>query len=190
MIIFDSRSICLACVTFVIGCPAPVETALDARDAVVDAGTVVVDAGVHLVDAGAAAAVTVIDAGPGDITVVEQMVDAGHIGDGTDTGEGVPPVVKVNKDQLAQAVTSIHNRLLVKPKDKALSTAALEKLASTATGKPVERVRRTAGTFFLVQFAPTTPPRSRADQQRLITALQKTGAFTVVEGDQLMTIKH
>ncbi len=166
-----------------IGCTAPVDTALDARDAVVDAG-------IHPVDAGAAAAVTVIDAGPGDITVVGQIVDAGHIGDGTDTGEGVPPVVKVNKDQLAQAVTSIHNRLLVKPKDKALSPDALEKLASKATGKRVERVRRTAGTFFLVQFAPTTPPRTKVDQQRLITALQKTGAFTVVEGDQLMTIKH
>jgi hypothetical protein len=182
MTIFDSRSICLACVTFVIGCPAPIDTALDARDAVVDAGTVAVDAGV--------AAVAVVDAGAATIPVIEQMVDAGHMGDGTDTGAGVPPVVKADKDHMASAITAVHNRLLVKPKDKSLSPAALEKLASTATGKPVERVRRTAGTFFLVQFAPTSPARSRADQQRLITALQKTGAFTVVEGDQLMTIKH
>ena len=183
MTILDSRSSLVALVMSAIGCTSSVETAPDA-------GTAAVDAGAPLVDAGVVAVGAVVDAGPATIPVVEQLVDAGHMGDGTDTGEGLPPVVKVDKDQLATAITAVHNRVLVKPKDKGVSPDALEKLASKATGKRIERVRRTAGTFFLLQFAPTSPPRTRADQQRLISALQKTGAFTVVEGDQLMTIKH
>jgi len=188
MTILPARLVTLALLALASACPSRVDTALEARDAVADAGATVVDAGI-VVDAGGAV-VAVTDAGPGDVPVVEQLVDAGHIGDGVDTGEGVPPVVKADKEQLTRAVTAIHNRVLVKPKDKGVSPDALEKLASKATGKRVELVRRTAGTFFLLQFAPTSPARTRADQQRLISALQKTGAFTVVEGDQLMTIKN
>jgi hypothetical protein len=87
------------------------------------------------------------------------------------------------------ASVAIFNRLLVKPGVKALGQDALETLVEKATGQRVQSVRRTAGTFWLVQMAPTSPPRTRADQQRLIRVLNQSGAFTVVEADQRMTIK-
>jgi hypothetical protein len=83
----------------------------------------------------------------------------------------------------------IHDRLLVKPKDASLSAANLERMVEKQLSAKVQTVRRTAGSFWLVQLSPTSPPRTKQDQERAIARLEKSGTFAHVEGDQLMTIK-
>lgn len=141
-----------------------------------------------------------------DVPLVQDEVDAGHIddtdGDHIDAGTGgeagaegiavdgpgTPPGHTGPKVDPIQV--TIFNRLLVKPKDSALGAGQVQAIAEAATGATVAKVRRTAGTFWLVEFAPTSPPRKAAEQKALIAALQKQGGFTVVEGDQIMTIKQ
>ena len=192
-----SAQLCALAMGLLPGCsPSPVPEAVPAVDAgvvvpaVVDAGvvvTAVVDAGgvvpAVVVDAGVP---VVIDAGVVDVPVVETQVDAGHLGDGA-VDAGRAAAVR-GEAAPSGASVAIFNRLLVKPGVKALGPDALAALVEKATGQRVQVVRRTAGTFFLVQMAPTSPARTRADQQRLIRVLDQTGAFTVVEADQLMTI--
>ncbi len=140
-----------------------------------------------VVDAGNDASV---DAGNADVPVVETQVDAGHIGDPNAEPLAVdgPTINKDNKVDPIQV--TIFNRLIVKPKAKGLTPQAVQELAEEATGKKVATVRRTAGTFFLIQFEPAKPARKLADQQKLMADLNKSGAFANIEGDQLMTIKH
>ena len=139
------------------------------------------------------------DAGADDIPVVADQVDAGHIGDGSDgdevdghatangTGvEGIPGSgPKVDPIQV-----TIFNRILAKANDNTLNPGQVQALAEGATKATVLRVRRTAATFWLIEFAPTSPPRKAADQAALIAALKKVGSFKIVEGDQVMTIKQ
>ena len=166
-----SAQLCALALGLLPGCsPSPVPEAVSAAVVVVDAGVVV----------------AVVDAGVVDVPVVETQVDAGHLGDGA-VDAGRAAAVR-GEAAPSGASVAIFNRLLVKPGVKALGLDALAALVEKATGQSVQVVRRTAGTFFLVQMAPTSPVRTRADQQRLIRVLDKTGAFTVVEADQLMTI--
>ena len=166
-----SAQLCALALGLLPGCsPSPVPEAVSAAVVVVDAGVVV----------------AVVDAGVVDVPVVETQVDAGHLGDGA-VDAGRAAAVR-GEAAPSGASVAIFNRLLVKPGVKALGPDALAALVEKATGQSVQVVRRTAGTFFLVQMAPTSPVRTRADQQRLIRVLDKTGAFTVVEADQLMTI--
>jgi hypothetical protein len=177
-----SAQLCALAVGLLPGCsPSPVQEAVPA--VVVDAG--VVPAAVVVVDAGVVVP-AVVDAGVVDVPVVETQVDAGHLGDGA-VDAGRAAAVR-GEAAPSGASVAIFNRLLVKPGVKALGQDALETLVEKATGQRVQSVRRTAGTFWLVQMAPTSPPRTRADQQRLIRVLNQSGAFTVVEADQLMTI--
>lgn len=166
-----SAQLCALALGLLPGCsPSPVPEAVSAAVVVVDAGVVV----------------AVVDAGVVDVPVVETQVDAGHLGDGA-VDAGRAAAVR-GEAAPSGASVAIFNRLLVKPGVKALGPDALAALVEKATGQSVQVVRRTAGTFFLVQMAPTSPVRTRADQQRLIRVLDKTGAFIVVEADQLMTI--
>ena len=166
-----SAQLCALALGLLPGCsPSPVPEAVSAAVVVVDAGVVV----------------AVVDSGVVDVPVVETQVDAGHLGDGA-VDAGRAAAVR-GEAAPSGASVAIFNRLLVKPGVKALGPDALAALVEKATGQSVQVVRRTAGTFFLVQMAPTSPVRTRADQQRLIRVLDKTGAFTVVEADQLMTI--
>lgn len=166
-----SAQLCALALGLLPGCsPSPLPEAVSAAVVVVDAGVVV----------------AVVDAGVVDVPVVETQVDAGHLGDGA-VDAGRAAAVR-GEAAPSGASVAIFNRLLVKPGVKALGPDALAALVEKATGQSVQVVRRTAGTFFLVQMAPTSPVRTRADQQRLIRVLDKTGAFTVVEADQLMTI--
>jgi len=163
-------------------CPSP--------SAVVDAG--VVDAGAVAVDAGA----VVVDAGPpalvdgGSVPIVETIVDAGTMAAVPAPPSTPPPPEPTAKPDTTHPVTGfIHDRLLVKPKDGALSAANIERMVEKQLSAKVQTVRRTAGTFWLVQLAPTSPPRTKQDQERAVARLKKSGTFANVEGDQLMTIK-
>jgi hypothetical protein len=155
-------------------------------------------------DAGSEAPAAVADAG--DIPVVEEAVDAGHMADqvGKDAGvvvDGHAPVdvvvdagavVKDPKDVVKPQVppaSVVWNRVMVKAKSKDSNAQALQELVEDVTKAKTLRVRRTAGTFWLIEFEPTNPPRQKPDQEKLIAALQATGAFAVVEGDQLLQLK-
>jgi hypothetical protein len=131
------------------------------------------------------------------VPTVEAQVDAGHMGDApvqppapvvaTPDAVNTPiaPVAKVDPIQV-----TIFNRVMVRPTEKGLTMQAVQEIAENATGQKVESIRRTAGVFWLLQFAPTTPPRTKAEQQQLIADLKaKTQAFKSVEGDQIMTIR-
>jgi hypothetical protein len=132
------------------------------------------------------------------VPTVETLVDAGHVGDAPAPVVATPdavtpdpvntplaPVAKVDPIQV-----TIFNRLIVRPLEKGLTMQQVQEIAENATGQKVETIRRTAGVFWLLQFAPTTPPRTKADQQQLIADLKaKTQAFKSVEGDQVMTIR-
>jgi hypothetical protein len=131
------------------------------------------------------------------VPTVETQVDAGHVGDApavpSEAAVATPdpvntplaPVAKVDPIQV-----TIFNRVMVRPTEKGLTMQAVQEIAENATGQKVESIRRTAGVFWLLQFAPTTPPRTKAEQQQLIADLKaKTQAFKSVEGDQVMTIR-
>ncbi|MBM4282906.1 MAG: hypothetical protein FJ137_19860 [Deltaproteobacteria bacterium] len=140
----------------------------------------------------------VVDAGSdatGAVPVVDAVVDAGHLSDAPATGTattmptgavgiGRPPPVKVDP-----ITVTIFNRVLAKTKTRDLNPGQVQELAASLTGQKVERARRTAGTFWLIQFAPTTPPRGKAEQQQLIAQLKAGGDFEFVEADQVMTVK-
>lgn len=131
------------------------------------------------------------------VPTVETQVDAGHMGDAPAPAVATPvatpdavntptaPVAKVDPIQV-----TIFNRVIVRPTEKGLTMQQVQEIAENATGQKVETIRRTAGVFWLLQFAPTTPPRTKAEQQQLIADLKaKTTAFKTVEGDQVMTIR-
>jgi hypothetical protein len=84
---------------------------------------------------------------------------------------------------------TIFNRYLVKPKGQALPDGELKRLVEEATGAKVQTMRRTAVGYWLVQLEAATPPRTAEDQQKIIEQLQASGAFAVVERDQIMQIK-
>lgn len=136
------------------------------------------------------------DAGGGAVPTVAEMVDGGHMNDAhvATNGNGKPPKPVLeggtgkdaDKDGLNVV---IWNRVMVKVKNKDLSPSDLQETVELATGAKVEKIRKTAGTFWLVQFAPTVPHRKQADQQKLIASLKSSGAFAIVEGDQIMKIK-
>ena len=142
-----------------------------------DAGTVTAHTG------------TATDAGP--IPVVSAQVDAGHMGDGNNAKpqiDGHAPINGINPDlPLKQQV---FNRLLVKPTNKDLATAEqVTAFVEAKTGQKLEKVRKTAGTFWLLQFAPVVPARDKAKQDALMAKLKDTKAFAVVEPDQVMQLK-
>jgi hypothetical protein len=188
------RRLCAAFVLAVLGaCPtSPATVDAGAVDggaaAVVDA--VVVDAGVvdaGVVDAGAVDAGLMVDAG--EVPTVDAIVDAGTMADVSPPSPPSPPTATATPDRTHPVSGFIHDRLLVKPKDAALSAANLERMVEKQLGAKVKLVRRTAGTFWLVQLEPTRPPRTKQDQAKAVARLQKSGTFASVEGDQLMTIK-
>lgn len=158
-----------------------------------DAGAKAADtaaAGKSTADAGGPA---FVDAGVA-VPVVEEVVDAGHAGDAPrvpdegaamgSSGIGKPPPVAVDPIQV-----TIFNRILARAKTRDLNPGQVQQLAEQLTQQKVERTRRTAGTFWLIQFAPVTPPRGKAEQQKLIEQLKAGGDFEFVEADQIMTVK-
>jgi len=161
---------------FAAACAEPVVVTDAGAPAVVDAGAVA-DAGVvvaAIVDAGSAA---IVNAGA---PAVDTVVDAGSAG----AQALPPPTIAVPKT----FTSTVFDRMLIKPKQKGQSPDDVMALAARH-GAKVESARRTAGSYVLVRFAPTSPPRGRAEQKALIEKLQKSRAFAVVEGDAVMTLK-
>lgn len=159
-----------------------------------DAGDVAVDAPINAptnaaTDAGAP------EAPAAPVPTVETQVDAGHMGDAPAAAPDAAAVDPVNTPLTPAAKVdpiqvTIFNRVMVRPTEKGLTMQQVQEIAENATGQKVETIRRTAGVFWLLQFAPTTPPRTKAEQQQLIADLKaKTTAFKTVEGDQVMTIR-
>lgn len=147
-------------------------------------------------DAGAPdAGALVNDAGSGAIPVVADLVDSGTMHDvvvASDGGKKVPPVIDggLGKDAGKDGINvTVWNRILAKAHARDLSPVDVQDMVEKATGQKVEKVRKTAGTFWLIQFAPVTPVRKKEDQQKLIDVLKATKAFATVEGDQVMTLK-
>jgi hypothetical protein len=157
-------------------------------------------------DAGGAAAVergeappvpVVADAGAPEVPVVAEEVDAGHVGDrpstGPSTGPSLPPTgpsLPSTGPVLPDPIqVTIWNRLIVKTAARDVAPEEVGREVERITGQKVEKVRRTAGTFWLVQLAPVQPPRLKADQQKLVEQLKASGSFAIVEGDQIMTVK-
>lgn len=97
-----------------------------------------------------------------------------------------PPLERPKVDPIQ---VTIFNRFLVKPGDKAMPETEIRRIVEETVGAPVVTLRRTAVGYWLVQLAPAQTPRGAAEQQAVILTLKGTGAFAVVEGDQLMTIK-
>lgn len=150
------------------------------------------DAGAHddsATDAGNDVATPDGDAGSelAPIPLVEAQVDAGHMGDAKiHVVDGHAPVKNGGPDTIQ---TKVFNRLLVKVADKDMPPQQLQAFVEEKTGQKLEKVRKTAGTFWLLQFAPVQPARNKASQEQLIKKLKDTNAFAVVEGDQVMTLK-
>lgn len=84
---------------------------------------------------------------------------------------------------------TIFNRYLVKPTDQALPESEIRRIVEDVTGARVTQLRRTVVRYWLVQLEPATPPRQAAQQRAVLEQLKASGAFSVVEPDQIMTIK-
>lgn len=165
------------------GCQPPDEPAPSwSAPTTVDAGS---PAGA--MDAGVAKDLVVEGGDVEAVPVVEHLVDAGTMADAPSPPP--PPPATVSADPTHPAGRFIFDRLLVKPKAKSERPEALQKQIEKLLGQKVKSLRRTGGAFWLVQLAPTTPPRTTLDQARAIEKLQKSGAFQSVEGDQLLTLK-
>ncbi len=132
-------------------------------------------------DAGAQPAAS---AGAGAMTKTTPM-DAGAATSGaqaTATGGGVRPT--------PPGPSKIHDRLLGKVKDKgAFDEAAMASRIEKATGADVAKVKLGPGSYAVINFAPTTPPRDAAAQKKLVEKLQASGLFDAVEGDKVMMLK-
>lgn len=150
--------------------PAPVPT--DATDAgpgpVADAGDATPDAGATAAKAPAA---TSVDAGP----TAAKPTTGGGVGGAGASGAAVK--------------AGVYDKILVKPKDPALSADAVKALVEEKTGQQVSLVRRTAGKWYLLQLAPKAGGRSAEEQKKVVAALRQVDAFKSVEADRLMQVK-
>ena len=108
-----------------------------------------------------------------------------------------PPTTPSDRGALGQAPppkvdpiqVTIFNRYLVKPSDQSLPEGEIRRIVEDVTGAKVTQLRRTVVRYWLVQLEPATPPRQAAQQRAVLEQLKASGAFAVVEPDQIMTIK-
>lgn len=97
-----------------------------------------------------------------------------------------PPIERPKVEPIQ---VTIFNRFLIKPTDKGMPESEIKRVVEDTVGAKVTTLRRTAVGYWLVQLAPSEPPRNADAQKAVIAQLQKAGPFAVVEGDQIMTIK-
>lgn len=143
-----------------------------AGGAPVDAGTVTT----HDVNASA------VDAGGANPKPEGTQPTAGPNTAGANTStDGVRPA--------SPATAGAFDKILAKPKDPRASPEELQAMVEKKTGEKVILVRRTAGKWFMFQFAPSAGGRSAEDQKRLVLAMKELDAFASVEADRLMQVK-
>lgn len=87
------------------------------------------------------------------------------------------------------ATAGAFDKILAKPKDPRANPEELQAMVEKKTGEKVVLVRRTAGKWFMFQFAPSAGGRSAEDQKRLVLAMKELDAFASVEADRLMQVK-
>jgi hypothetical protein len=166
-----SISLCTCALVSALACSSDAPEKPTATDA--GAAPVVVDAGTAsapgAIDAGAAP--VVVDAGAASAPVV----DAGAA---SAKGESAPA-----------GKASVFDRILVKPKDAAMSKDAAVAAAEKATGAKIGEARKSVRVWYLLVFAPTEPARTAADQAKLVAQLKDAGVFASVEGDAVMKLK-
>jgi hypothetical protein len=155
-----------------------------AVDAGRDAGAAAIPVVQDDVTPPSSAAVAPVEAGPAPAGPTPASASASSPALLGGTAIGHPPPLAADPLQ-----GTVFNRLLVKAKARDVNAGVVEELAERITGQPVDRCRKTGVSFWLVQFAPTSPPRDRAAQQKLIQQLQASGEFAIVEGDQVVTLK-
>lgn len=80
------------------------------------------------------------------------------------------------------------DRVLAKPKAMPSEYGAIKALVEKETGHKIARVRKTAGTWLLLQFAPTPEGRDLNDQAKLVDVLKGMDEIASVEGDRLMQV--
>ncbi len=105
------------------------------------------------------------------------------------TAEPTPPTTPTTPIAVEPIQVTIFNRFLVKPKQQDMPEAEIKAAVEDTVGAKVIKLRRTAVRYWLVQLESSSPPRTADDQKAIIAKLQGCGAFEIVEGDQLMTIK-
>lgn len=113
----------------------------------------------------------------------------------TNTGGGEKPNVTTtsNNDGAAPADAGTgtpFDRILIKPKVQGGDAEALKSAVEKKTGHKIALMRKTAGKWFLLQFAPTSKGRSADDQRRLVDVIESMEEIASAEGDRLMKVKQ
>ena len=148
----------------VVAVAAPLPASTDAGAAVgVDAGAAVV------VDAGAA---VVVDAGAARATAA-----------------AAEPATRNPQPATRNPQPKLHDRVLVKLPRRGMSKDEVRALVAGVVDAPIASLKVGPGSFALVAFAPTSPPRDAAAQAQLVEALRRSGRFAAVEGDRMMVPK-
>lgn len=82
------------------------------------------------------------------------------------------------------------DRILVKPKVQGGDADALKAAVEKKTGHKIAMMRKTAGKWFLLQFAPTSKGRTADDQSKLVDVIKSMEEIASAEGDRLMKVKQ
>lgn len=153
--------------------PPPVET-----------GTPDAGAAATPLDASAAPAVPTAPEAPGaaDAGPATALGDAGAPKPGPDAATSNPSAA-------ARAQASVFDRVLGKPSAEVGDLGKWQASLAALTGQALQEVRKGPFGVYLLVFAPTTPPRSQADQETLLATLRASGQFRYVEPDRIMKPK-
>lgn len=133
-----------------------------------DAGDLSPDAGAHPVNT--ASVTTTNDAGG--------VKPNGNVATTSDNGSA------------AEGKATLFDRILVKPKVQGGDADMLKAAVEKKTGHKIAMMRKTAGKWFLLQFAPTSKGRSADDQSKLVDVIKSMEEIASAEGDRLMKVKQ
>lgn len=103
----------------------------------------------------------------------------------TNTGGGVKPNLPDGDGK-----GTPFDRILIKPKTQGGDADALKAAVEKKTGHKISLMRKTAGKWFLLQFAPTSKGRTADDQSKLVDVIKSMEEIASAEGDRLMKVKQ
>ena len=106
----------------------------------------------------------------------------------TSDGGGVKPNVTTSDNPEGKGTP--FDRILVKPKTQGGDADALKAAVEKKTGHKIALMRKTAGKWFLLQFAPTSKGRTADDQSKLVDVIKSMEEIASAEGDRLMKVKQ
>jgi hypothetical protein len=102
----------------------------------------------------------------------------------TNDGGGVKPNLPASDGK-----GTAFDRILVKPKVQGGDADALKSAVEKKTGHKIALMRKTAGKWFLLQFAPTSKGRTADDQSKLVDVIKSMEEIASAEGDRLVKAK-